>query len=119
DTRPTDKSGQAALDILTQGTKYSGTSDITAHSTAYYQMRNLMEALTGDDDNAFVNRWGGEIMYDNYTVIVNERLGADNGALLAYGKNIPADGMRITEDVSALVTRIYPRAFNGRALSGS
>lgn len=119
DTRPTDKSGQAALDILTQGTKYSGTSDITAHSTAYYQMRNLMEALTGDDDNAFVNRWGGEVMYDNYTVIINERLGADNGALLAYGKNIPADGMRITEDVSALVTRIYPRAYNGRALSGS
>ena len=119
DIRPTDKSGQAALDILTQGTKYSGTSDITAHSTAYYQMRNLMEALTGDDDNAFVNRWGGEVMYDNYTVIINERLGADNGALLAYGKNIPADGMRITEDVSALVTRIYPRAYNGRALSGS
>lgn len=119
DTRPTDKSGQAALDILTQGTKYSGTSDITAHSTAYYQMRNLMEALTGDDDNVFVNRWGGEVMYDNYTVIINERLGADNGALLAYGKNIPADGMRITEDVSALVTRIYPRAYNGRALSGS
>lgn len=119
DTRPIDKSGQAALDILTQGTKYSGTSDITAHSTAYYQMRNLMEALTGDDDNAFVNRWGGEVMYDNYTVIINERLGADNGALLAYGKNIPADGMRITEDVSALVTRIYPRAYNGRALSGS
>lgn len=119
DTRPTDKSGQAALDILTQGTKYSGTSDITAHSTAYYQMRNLMEALTGDDDNAFVNRWGGEVMYDNYTVIINERLGADNGALLAYGKNIPADGMRITEDASALVTRIYPRAYNGRALSGS
>lgn len=119
DTRPTDKSGQAALDILMQGTKYSGTSDITAHSTAYYQMRNLMEALTGDDDNAFVNRWGGEVMYDNYTVIVNERLGADNGALLAYGKNIPADGMRITEDVSALITRIYPRAYNGRALSGS
>lgn len=119
DTRPTDKSGQAALDILTQGTKYSGTSDITAHSTAYYQMRNLMEALTGDDDNAFVNRWGGEVMYDNYTVIINERLGADNGAMLAYGKNIPADGMRITEDVSALVTRIYPRAYNGRALSGS
>ena len=82
-------------------------------------MRNLMEALTGDDDNAFVNRWGGEVMYDNYTVIINERLGADNGALLAYGKNIPADGMRITEDVSALVTRIYPRAYNGRALSGS
>lgn len=119
DTRPTDKSGQAALDILMQGTKYSGTSDITAHSTAYYQMRNLMEALTGDDDNAFVNRWGGEVMYDNYTVIINERLGADNGAMLAYGKNIPADGMRITEDVSALVTRIYPRAYNGRALSGS
>ena len=119
DTRPIDKSGQAALDILMQGTKYSGTSDITAHSTAYYQMRNLMEALTGDDDNAFVNRWGGEVMYDNYTVIINERLGADNGALLAYGKNIPADGMRITEDVSALVTRIYPRAYNGRALSGS
>lgn len=118
DIRPTDKTGQQALDILTEGTKYSGSSDITNLSTAYYQMRNLIEALTGDDDNSFINRWGGEVLYDNYRIIINSKHGSDKGVQLRYGKNIPEDGMSIESNTSDLVTRIYPKAYNGRQMGG-
>ncbi|MEG1463199.1 MAG: phage tail spike protein, partial [Anaerorhabdus sp.] len=60
DIRPTNKNGQQTLNILMEGTKYSGQSNITKISTAYYVTKNLMEALSSDDENSFLNRWGGE-----------------------------------------------------------
>ena len=36
DVRPTMKSGQEALDIMTAGSRYSGESDIVSGSTAYF-----------------------------------------------------------------------------------
>lgn len=119
DVRPTGKNGQQALDIICAGTKYSGESNITKAATAYYIRKNLMEAINGDLDQSFINRWGGEILYDNYKVIINERVGGDYGTELRYGKNIPSDGIKETIDMSGVVTRIYPKAFNGHVLSGS
>lgn len=119
DVRPTGKNGQQALDIICSGTKYSGESNITRATTAYYIRKNLMEAINGDLDQSFTNRWGGEILYDNYKVIINEHVGGDYGTELRYGKNIPSDGIKETIDMSGVVTRIYPKAFNGHALSGS
>lgn len=120
DVRPTGKNGKDALDImLAPNSKYSGHSDITMASTAYYQYVNFMEALNGDMDQSFVNRWGGEILFDNFTVIVNERVGADNGVELRYGKNIPQDGMSYEVDIRDVVTRIYPKAYNGRTMTGN
>lgn len=120
DVRPTGKNGQDALDImLAPNSKYSGQSDITRASTAYYQYVNFMEALNGDIDQSFINRWGGEILFNNFTVIVNERVGADNGVELRYGKNIPQDGMSYEVDIRDVVTRIYPKAYNGRTMAGN
>lgn len=120
DVRPTGKNGQDALDImLAPNSKYSGQSDITRASTAYYQYVNFMEALNGDIDQSFINRWGGEILFDNFAVIVNERVGADNGVELRYGKNIPQDGMNYEVDIRDVVTRIYPKAYNGRTMTGN
>ena len=119
DVRPTGKNGQQALDIICAGSKYSGESNITTAATAYYIRKNLMEAINGDLDQSFIKRWGGEILYDNYKVIINERVGGDYGTELRYGKNIPFDGIRETIDMSGVVTRIYPKAFNGHVLSGS
>ena len=114
DIRPTGKNGQEALDImLTPNSKYTGQSDITRAATAYYQNMNFLEALNGDVDQSFVNRWGGEILYDNFTIIVNDRIGGDYGVELRYGKNIPDDGMSYEVDIRNVVTRIYPKAYNG------
>ena len=119
DVRPTDKNGQQALDILTQNTKYSGSSDIDNISTAYYQYKNLMEALMSDDENSFINRWGGEVLYDNFNVIINKNIGEDRGVQLLYGKNIPVDGLSEETSIETVVTRIYPKAYNGCTLSNN
>lgn len=117
DVRPTGKNGQQALDIICAGSKYSGESNITKASTAYYIRKNLMEAINGDIDQSFVNRWGGEILYNNYKVIVNERVGGDYGARAEFGYNLT--GIEETVDMSEVVTRIIPVSYNGHTLDGS
>ena len=119
DVRPTEKSGQEALDIMTAPNKtYIAKSDIKKTSTAYYQTKNLIEAINGNDDNEFTKRWGGEILYNNYEVIVNERVGADRGVRVVYGKNIVKDGFSETIDMTDVVTRIVPKAYNGYMIEG-
>lgn len=114
DQRPTDKTGQQALDILMDGTKYTGHSDITTLNTAYYQMKNLIECLASDDENSFLNRWGGEIRFDDYDIYINERLGADNGARVEFGFNLSS--IQESIDMSTVVTSIVPVAYNGYTL---
>lgn len=117
DVRPTGKTGQQALDIMTAGSIYSGKSDITTANSAYYEKKNLIEALNGDDDNSFVNRWGGEFLPNNFQAVINKRAGGDYGVSVVYGKNI--SGIVEEVDESEVVTRIYPLAFNGRGISGT
>ena len=120
DVRPTAKNGQEALDIMTaQNAKYSGKSNITKRTTAYYEYKNLIEAINGDDDNSFINRWGGEILFNNFEITINERVGGDYGVTLQYGKNIQKNGITESVDMTSIVTRIYPKAYNGFKLSGS
>ena len=120
DIRPTNVNGQQALNqMLAPNKKYSGKSDIALKTTAYYQNKNLIQALNGEEDNSFINRWGGEIIYDNFQVIINKRAGGDYGVQILYGKNIEKDGIKEEVDFSDVVTRIYPKAFNGYSLSGN
>lgn len=119
DVRPTEMNGQEALDIMTASNqKYKAVSDITLVSTAYYQTKNLIEAINGDDENAFVNRWGGEIIFDNHTISINQRVGGDYGAEIRYGKNLSEDGLTEEIDMRDVVTRIIPKAYNGYMLEG-
>lgn len=117
DVRPTSQNGQNALNVMTQGSKYSGESDITTGGTAYFVRRNLMDAINGEDSPTFIQTWGGEILYDNFKVIINERIGGDHGVEIRYGKNM--DGLSYTVDMSGVVTRIVPVAYNGRMMSGN
>lgn len=115
DTRPTGATGQEALDAMTKGSKYSGKSDITEAHTAYFVRRNLMNAIGGDESPTFLETWGGEVLYDNHKVIINERAGGDYGVEIRYGKNL--ESVSVKEDMSEVVTRIVPVAFNGRTHS--
>lgn len=118
DVRPTMKNGQEALDIMTAANnKYSARSDIPWASVAYYEYMNLIEAINGDNENSFINRWGGEILFDNHTVIINKRVGGDYGVELRYGKNIKADGLTEEIDTRNVVTRIYPKGYDGVMMS--
>lgn len=118
DVRPTAKSGQEALNLmLASNSKYSASSDISTGNTAYYVRKNFVEALNGDDDNSFINRWGGEILYNNHQIIVNKRVGGDYGVTVEYGKNI--ESIEETVSMDDVITRIVPVAYDGYMLDGS
>lgn len=116
DVRPVNMRAQQALDKLMAGTKYSGVTDITAVNTSYYIRKNLIEALASDDDNSFVNRWGGEISYENFTVHVMTRLGEDRGLRVEFGRNI--ESISEKENNEELATRLVPVSYNGYTLPG-
>lgn len=118
DVRPTGKTGQEALNIMcAANSKYTATTDITKASTAYYIRKNLIEAIGSDDEQSFINRWGGEVLYNNFTAVINERAGGDYGARAELGFNI--QGIEEKTDMSEVVTRIIPEAYNGYTLSGN
>lgn len=120
DVRPTSKNGQQALDLMTAAnSKYEGESNISKVSTAYYMDKNLIEAINSDDENSFVNRWGGEILFDNFKVIINEKIGSDHGVEVRYGKNLPINGIQEEVDFRDVKTRIYPKAYNGYKMTGN
>lgn len=114
DKRVTNADGQDWMDEMMDGTIYSGTSNVTAEGTAYYVRKNLIECLMSNEANSFLNRWGGEIYYNNYEIQVNQRLGQDRGMRVRLGQNMTGCNVRI--DTSNLVTRIVPIAYNGHLL---
>lgn len=116
DKRPTNKTGKAALDILMEGTGYTGETDITGINTAYYIRKNLIEALNGEDENSFINRWGGEPIYQNEHLIMNKKYGSDKGARATFGNNLQS--ISETVNMDGVVTRIIPMSYNGHMLEG-
>ena len=116
DIRPTDKNGQEALQIMLQGqTKYSASSNITNYATAYYVGKNLIEAIQGSGNEAFINRWGGEVFYNNYHVIINENIGSGTVKLIENG--LLRDGIEAETNMENMATRLIPTAYNGHGIS--
>lgn len=116
DKRPTNKTGKDALDILMEGTGYTGETDIMDLNTAYYIRKNLIEALNGEDENSFINRWGGEPIYQNEHLIMNKKYGSDKGVKATFGNNLQS--ISETVNMEGVITRIIPMAYNGYMLEG-
>lgn len=55
-------------------------------------------------------------MYDNFTVIINDRLGGDYGACAEFGRNMT--GIEADISIDDVVTRIIPVSYNGHTLEG-
>ena len=109
--------GQQVLDAILQGqNQYHATSDITRTAQIECSGTNFIEAVQGDAETSFVNQFGGEVFYDNYKMTVNEKIGSDKGARAEFGFNCK----EIEEDIdmSDVVTRIIPVAYNGYTLEG-
>lgn len=114
DKRAVNCTGQDALDIILGDSVYQGESNITKTSTAYFEQMNVIQAINGDTDNSFINRWGGEIAWLNNKVLINDRLGQENQFRAEFGYNL--SGVTESYDDSEVITRIYPKAYNGYML---
>lgn len=111
DTRAVECTGQQALDKILEGTKYKGHSDIGRITTSYFQVTNIVQALNGENGNTFRNRWGGEMLFDNFDIYINNKIGGDYGVRVNYSRNM--EDVNLIIDRDNIVTRAYPRAFDG------
>lgn len=111
DTRAVECTGQQALDKILEGSKYKGHSDIGRITTSYFQVTNIVQALNGENDNTFRNRWGGEMLFDNFDIYINNKIGGDYGVRVNYSRNM--EDVNLIIDRDNIVTRAYPRAFDG------
>lgn len=58
--------------------------------------------------------YGGELLRDNFNIEIKDSIGANNGVIIKYGKNIK--GMKVIEDTSELATKIYAVGANNLLL---
>lgn len=114
DNRAVATNGQRALDIILDGTNFKGHSDIEKIATAYFVKLNAIQAINGDKENSFRNRWGGEMLYDNFDIYVNTRIGKDNGIRIKYKRNM--EDVSLTVDRDSIITKGCPVAYDGKML---
>ena len=118
DTYPQNLSGDQAIKHILSHTQFVheflGTSDINDTNTARLVRKNVVEALIGDEDNSFINRWGGEILRDNYTITMLQQRGIESGMKIMYAKNLT--GVEFKIDRTTIATRIIPKGFDALLL---
>ena len=119
DVRPEEKNGQDALNHMAEHAEGKHNlefeSDISLKNTAFYQKQSLYDAIH-ISNNCFTLRWGGEIRRRGYKMIINEKLGNNNGVQIRSGKNLT--GFEATTNIDSIITRIKPVGFNGRTIDG-
>ena len=115
DIYPKGQTGETVINYILSHAQYEhnfiGYSNITKTSTARYIRKNLVESLIGEDSNSFINRWGGEIIRDNYNINMVNKRGVANGMQIRYAKNLT--GIEFQIDRTTVGTRIMPKAFDG------
>ena len=109
------KNGNTALNQILSNTNYahpfSGTSNIQIINNSRLVRKNVLSAIIGDNENSFVNRWGGELDIDGFTFKINTRIGRNNGYKVEYSKNMT--GINAKFDMRNVVTKIRPVGFDG------
>lgn len=115
DTNIVGKSGMGALDqvrgALQYPTKFDFYSDIENITNARLVRKNPVEFLLDNgQDNSFLNRWGGELLRDNFNVRMLARRGRDRGVVIQHKKDLI--GYEADIDWQSIITKIMPQGAN-------
>lgn len=70
--------------------RFSGTSNITQTAPLRIVRTSVLAAMIGDRENTFINRFGGEVERNNYTINCKTRLGQDRGFNVRLGRDLSA-----------------------------
>ncbi len=73
------------------------------------------DAFVGSDPNSFINRWGGELTVNDFSISIDKQRGLNLPPIkIKWGKNIK--GFVFYEDYSTICTRAMPIGFDGLML---
>ena len=114
DSYVVDKNCNDALDHLNGATDntspFTTLSDVTKINSFRCVRKSLYEAI-----NTVLERWGGHLVRDNYTIAIKNEIGKDNGVVVRYAKNLKEINCEYNWD--NVVTKLMPVGKDGLLLN--
>ncbi|MBQ1496008.1 MAG: phage tail protein [Bacilli bacterium] len=114
DSYVVDKDCNDALDYLNSFTDttspFTTISDITSINSFRCVRKSLYEAI-----QTIIDRWGGHLVRDNWTIKIMSSIGKDNGVTIRYGKNLKSITCEANWD--NVVTKLMPVGKDGILLN--
>ena len=100
----------AHLNAATEPTSpFTTISDISVQNSFRCVRKSLYEAI-----QTVVERWGGHLVRDGWTIGLRQTIGQDNGVTVEYAKNLQE--ITVSYDWSDVVTQLMPEGFDGLML---
>lgn len=113
DSNVVDKNCNQALEHLNAATDnespFTTLSNVASINSFRCVRKSLKEAVS-----TVLERWGGHLVRDNFSIAIKSSIGADNGVTIRYGKNL--ENIQKTEDWNNVVTKILPVGKDGTLL---
>lgn len=113
DSYVVDKTCNDALDHLNNATDnpspFTTSSNILTIASYRCVRKSLYEAI-----QVILERWGGHLVRNNFSLAINESIGQDNGVELRYGKNIK--NITASYDWNSVCTKLLPVGKDGLLL---
>lgn len=110
DSYVVNKNCNDALDHLNAATDtvspFTTLSDVTTINSFRCVRQSLYEAV-----QTVLERWGGHLVRDNYSLQIRDSIGADNGVTVQYRKNLK--DISVTYDWSNVCTKLLPVGKDG------
>ena len=114
DSYVVDKDCNDALDHLNSATDttspFTTLSDITSINSFRCVRKSLYEAI-----QTVLERWGGHLVRDNWTIKIMSSIGQDNGVTIRYGKNLKT--ITCESNWDNVVTKLMPVGKDGILLN--
>jgi len=113
DVAPTEQTAQGAIQWILERTananQFTVKGDCTLQASARYVRMDPITAIYSAD-NALLERFGGELELDNFSIKVHQKRGSNTGLIIRYGKNL--SGVEYNLDFSTVATRVMPQGAN-------
>lgn len=113
DSYVVNKNCNDALDHLNNSTDntspFTTMSDITVINSFRCVRQSLNEAI-----QTVLERWGGHLVRDNWSISIMNQIGQDNGVTIQYKKNLKE--ITVNYDWSSVVTKLMPVGKDGLLL---
>jgi len=88
--------------------RFKGRSDIATLNKISITKPRSLRSFCGGEAGSVLSIWGGEFEFDNFTVWLHKRRGANNGVVIRYGKNLT--DAKQERNISACYTHFCPYA---------
>ena len=113
DSYVVDKNCNQALDHLNSATDnespFTTLSDVPTIASYRCVRKSLYEAI-----QVVLERWGGHLVRDGFEIAIRDSIGADNGVVVRYGKNLK--NIQATYNWDNVVTKLMPVGQDGLLL---